>query len=161
MIIAIQTNSAEQTHILGQLMGENLPPGTVIAATGNLGVGKTVFAQGLARGLGIKGPVTSPTYTYIQEYAGRLPFCHVDAYRLEGWEEEELAQIGLETCFLRDKAAYVEWPQFIRQFLPADTIELRFNLVEQNPDWRQLIFSFDETVHPWLPPLLLAPCERI
>jgi len=131
-----------------------MPAGAVIAASGGLGMGKTVFAQGLAQGLGIAGPVVSPTFTYIQEYAGRLPFCHVDAYRLEGWPEEDLAQIGLSDCFLNNKAAYVEWPELIRPFLPAETIELCFKAIPQQTEWRQLVFSYHADAHSWLPPLL-------
>lgn len=157
---AIQTKSAHETHMLGQLLGEHLPAGAVIAASGALGMGKTVFAQGLAQGLGIAGPVVSPTFTYIQEYMGRLPFCHVDAYRLEGWEEEELAQIGLSDCFLSAKTAYVEWPEFIRPFLPAETINLHLNAVPQQPEWRQLLFYFDTDAHNWLTPLL-TPYEKV
>ena len=159
MRLAIQTNSAPATRALGQVLGEQLPPATVIAAGGGLGLGKTVFAQGLARGLGISGPVVSPTYIYVQEYAGRLPFCHIDAYRLEQLEEEEIAQLGLSECFLPGKAAYVEWPQFIRPFLPQDVIELQFTALSEQPEARRLIFAFSEISHAWLPPLLQTHCS--
>ena len=133
-----------------------MPPDTVITAGGGLGLGKTVFAQGLARGLGVCGPVTSPTYIYIQEYAGSLPFCHIDAYRMEKLEEEEIAQLGVSECFLPGKTAYVEWPEFARPFLPEDVIELQFITLPQQPRIRRLVFDFAETAHAWLPPLLLA-----
>jgi tRNA threonylcarbamoyladenosine biosynthesis protein TsaE len=131
-----------------------MPPDTVIAASGGLGFGKTVFAQGLAQGMGIGGPVVSPTYIYIQEYAGRLPFCHIDAYRMEQLEEEEIAQLGLSECFLPGKTAYVEWPQFIQPFLPQDTIILQFTAPPQQPETRRLLFSFEEKAQAWLAPLL-------
>lgn len=161
MLITIQTNNTAQTRALGALLGANMPASTVIAAEGDLGLGKTMLAQGIAAGLGINGPVTSPTFTYIQEYAGRLPFCHVDAYRLDGWEESDLAQLGLSECFTRHKTAYVEWPGFIRDFLPADVINLRFSATPTEPQTRLLSFSFDEQQHSWLAPLLLSPCERV
>ena len=154
MQLAIQTFSAGQTRALGQKVGECMPPNTVIAASGGLGLGKTVFAQGLARGLGIVGPVVSPTYLYIQEYEGSLPFCHIDAYRMEQLEEEEIAQFGLSECFLPGKMSYVEWPEFIRPFLPKDVIALRFFCLPKQPEARQLLFDFDADVHDWLAPLL-------
>ncbi|MCL1974567.1 MAG: tRNA (adenosine(37)-N6)-threonylcarbamoyltransferase complex ATPase subunit type 1 TsaE [Firmicutes bacterium] len=151
----VQTFSAEQTRILGQKIGETMPPNTVIAAFGGLGLGKTVFAQGLARGLGISGPVTSPTYIYIQEYQGRLPFCHIDAYRMEQLEEEEIAQLGLSECFLSGKTAYVEWPQFISLFLPQkNVIELHFSALPQQPEVRCLEFCYEEKVHSWITALV-------
>ena len=150
MRIAVQTFCAEQTRALGQKIGEHMPANTVIAASGGLGLGKTVFAQGLAGGLGIRAAVTSPTYIYIQEYAGRLPFCHIDAYRLEQLEEEEIAQLGLDDCFIGNKTAYIEWPQFIRHFLPKEMIALQFSTLPQQTEARQLEFVFDATAHSWL-----------
>ena len=161
MQLIMQTNSAEQTRALGQLIGEKMPADTVIAASGGLGLGKTVFAQGLARGLGISGPVVSPTYIYIQEYEGRLPFCHIDAYRMEQLEEEEIAQLGVSECFLPGKTAYVEWPEYLLPFLPKDVIELRFAGLPEQPDGRQLLFCCGDEAQTWLAPLLLAPCERV
>jgi tRNA threonylcarbamoyladenosine biosynthesis protein TsaE len=137
-----------------------MPPDTVIAASGGLGLGKTVFAQGLARGLNISGPVTSPTYTYIQEYGGRLPFCHIDAYRMEQLEEEEIANLGVSDCFLPGKTAYVEWPEFIRPFLPGDAIELHFFAQTEYPESRRLLFCCAEKEQTWLAPLLLEALER-
>ena len=160
MRLAVQTFSACETRALGQAVGERMPADTVIAAGGGLGLGKTVFGQGLACGLGIDGPVTSPTYIYMQEYAGRLPFCHIDAYRMELLEEEEIAQLGISECFLPGRTAYVEWPEFMRAFLPQDIIELQFSAPPSLPQARLLLFCFDENVYPWLPPLLLAPAGK-
>ena len=155
MQFVIQTNSAEETRELGRVIGGRMPPDTVIAARGGLGLGKTVFAQGLARGLEISGPVTSPTYIYIQEYAGRLPFCHIDAYRMEQLEEEEIAQLGVSDCFLPGKTSYIEWPEFLRPFLPNDVIDLQFTALPDQPDSRRLLICCDEEIHFWLPPLLV------
>ena len=154
MVVSVYTSSAEETRALGQKVGEHMPPDTVIAASGGLGLGKTVFAQGLARGLGIAGPVVSPTYIYVQEYEGRLPFCHIDAYRMEQLEEEEIAQLGLDECFLPGKSAYVEWPEFIRLFLPQDVIGLRFFAPPQREEARRLDFDFDADANNWLTALL-------
>ena len=161
MQFVVQTNSAEETRELGRVIGEHMPPDTVIAARGGLGLGKTVFAQGLASGLGVYGPVTSPTYIYIQEYAGRLPFCHIDAYRMEQLEEEEIAQLGVNECFLPGKTAYVEWPEFLRPFLPDDAIELQFTALPDQPSGRQLLFCCDEQAQTWLAPLLEPQGSKI
>ena len=161
MQLIMQTESATQTRALGKLIGKHMPPDTVIAASGDLGMGKTVFAQGLAQGLGIQGPVVSPTYVYIQEYLGRLPFCHIDAYRMERLEEEEIAQLGLGDCFLPGKTAYVEWPEFCRAFLPQAPIELRFRAEAAHPILRQLDFCCGKEAQLWLAPLLLQPLETI
>ena len=94
------TNSPDETELLGQKLGKAVQPGTVIAFQGDLGAGKTAFTRGLARGLGIRGPVTSPTYTIVQEYLdGRLPLFHFDMYRLHS--SEELFDIGWEDYLLR------------------------------------------------------------
>ena len=160
MRLAIQTKNAEETRALGQKVGEHIPPDTVIAAFGGLGLGKTVFAKGLARGLGLTEPVTSPTYIYIQEYFGRMPFCHIDAYRMEQLGEDEIEQLGLTDCFLPGKTAYVEWPQFIRPFLPKDAIELHFCLLPEQPEGRSLLFVFDTDAQGWLTPLLARREEK-
>jgi tRNA threonylcarbamoyladenosine biosynthesis protein TsaE len=162
MRIVVQTSSAEETRALGRLIGGKMPVDTVIAASGGLGMGKTVFAQGLARGLGISGPVTSPTYIYIQEYEGRLPFCHIDAYRMEQLEEEEIAQLGVSECFLPGKTSYVEWPEFIRHLLPDDAIKLQFTAQPEQPESRRLLFCCDEKTQAWLGPLLCTQMgERV
>ena len=152
--IVIKTESPVQTQAIGKAIGQVLPPGTVLAASGSLGAGKTVLAQGLAWGLGIADAVTSPTYIYFNEYLGRLPFCHIDAYRLEHLEEEEIAQIGLEECFLPAKVAYVEWPQFMGAFLPLETIfvEFRPGLDEE----RSLQFCYNPQTQAWLEEVLLS-----
>ena len=104
------TNSPDETEFLGQKLGKAVQPGTVIAFQGDLGAGKTAFTRGLARGLGIRGPVTSPTYTIVQEYLdGRLPLFHFDMYRLHS--SEELFDIGWEDYLLRGGVCAVEWSE--------------------------------------------------
>ena len=156
MNIIVKTNSADETRALGRIIGEYMPAGTAIAASGGLGLGKTAFAQGLALGLGILGPVTSPTYIYIQEYEGRLPFSHIDAYRMEQLEDEEIANLGLGDCFLPGRTAYVEWPEFAQSFLPLDIIKLQFTAVPSQTEARELSFDYHEEKFPWLTPLLKA-----
>ena len=96
--MTIETNSAEETFALGEKIGKEANPGTVITLEGDLGVGKTVFAQGLARGLGIDDAITSPTFTIVQVYEeGRLPFYHFDVYRIA--DPDEMYEIGFEDYF--------------------------------------------------------------
>ena len=151
--IKVTTNSPEETRALARRLGENLPAGTVIAARGDLGAGKTVFAAGLAAGLQVDEPVVSPTYIFFNEYRGRLCFCHIDAYRLEGLDQEELALIGLDDCFGRDKAVFCEWPDFIRPWLPPDTVWLAIDRGDRD-DRRLLTFTFDREKQEWLHDLL-------
>lgn len=104
------TRSAEETETLGCRLGEKLMPGALVAYTGDLGAGKTAFTRGLARGLGVTGRVTSPTFNIVNEYeGGRLPLFHFDLYRLGG--EEELFDIGWEDYLARGGVCAVEWSE--------------------------------------------------
>lgn len=120
----VETYCAEETFALGKKTGELAKPGTVIALTGDLGVGKTVFTQGLAAGLGIEEPVSSPTFTIVQVYeGGRLPFYHFDVYRIG--DVEEMEEIGYEDCFFGEGVCLIEWPSLIREILPQDAVWIR------------------------------------
>ena len=113
------TNSPEETEALGAALGRVLAPGTVIAYTGDLGAGKTAFAGGVARGLGITGPVASPTFTLVQEYrGGRLPLYHFDVYRLGG--PDGLEDIGFYEYIDGDGVCLIEWSELIESELPQD-----------------------------------------
>ena len=117
----IETGTAEETFALGLQLGQTAQPGQVYCLEGDLGVGKTVFAQGFARGLGIHDAVNSPTFTIHQSYEeGRLPFYHFDVYRIA--DVEEMEQIGYEDCFYGDGVSLVEWPGLIRELLPEDAV---------------------------------------
>lgn len=117
------TNSPEQTEQLGRRLGEVLPAGAVVAFTGDLGAGKTAFTRGLARGLGIPGQVTSPTFTIVNEYeGGRLPLFHFDMYRLSG--SDELFDIGWEDYLLRGGVCAVEWSEIVDDALDDDCIRV-------------------------------------
>ena len=116
--MVIETNSPEETFELGRRMGEAAYPGQIICLNGDLGVGKTVFTQGLARGLGIEEPVSSPTFTIVQEYdTGRLPFYHFDVYRIG--DVSEMDEIGYEDCFFGEGVSLIEWPERIEEILPG------------------------------------------
>ena len=112
-----ETNSPEETFDLARHLGEQAEPGTVYTLTGDLGVGKTVFAQGLARGLGIEEAINSPTFTIVQVYdEGRLPFYHFDVYRIG--DVEEMEEIGYEDCFYGEGVCLIEWANLIEEILP-------------------------------------------
>ena len=113
--------SVEETEALGQELVRKMAPGTVVAFTGDLGVGKTAFVRGMARGLGITQRVTSPTFTIVNEYeGGTLPLFHFDMYRL--LSSEELFDIGWEDFLSRKSICAVEWSENIQDALEPDTI---------------------------------------
>ena len=117
----IETNSAAQTYETGFNMGRIVKPGQIICLEGELGVGKTVFTQGFAKGLGIDEPICSPTFTIIQEYKeGRLPLYHFDVYRISS--PEEMDEIGYEEYFYSDGVCLVEWGNLFPVLFPEDTV---------------------------------------
>lgn len=122
MTMTIRTVLPEATMALGEALGRLLKGGEVICLTGDLGAGKTHFAKGVARGLGIPDTVTSPTFTLINEYSGRLRLYHVDAYRL--CDPDEAYDLGLEEYLYGDGATLIEWPDRIAELLPADRLDI-------------------------------------
>lgn len=114
----IETNSPEETFEAGRKLGMNAKPGEIYTLNGDLGVGKTVFTQGVAAGLGILEHVNSPTFTIVQVYeSGRLPFYHFDVYRIG--DVEEMDEIGYEDYFYGNGLCIVEWAERIRELIPA------------------------------------------
>lgn len=119
----VVTRSVEETRALGEQLGRDvLVPGDVVVLSGELGAGKTALAQGVGRGLGVDGPVVSPTFTLVREYQGRHPLCHVDLYRLE-WVQE-LHDLGIEE-HLDDSVTLIEWGEMAASALPSDRLEVR------------------------------------
>lgn len=113
----VETRSAEETFAFGEKIGRECTPGQVYTLIGDLGVGKTVFTQGVARGLGITEPVNSPTFTILQVYEeGRMPFYHFDVYRIS--DVEEMDEIGYEDCFYGEGVCLIEWANLIEYILP-------------------------------------------
>ena len=126
----IETFSPEETYMLGKKIGQAACPNTVYALNGDLGVGKTVFTQGLAAGLGIDEPVTSPTFTILQNYdGGRLPFFHFDVYRIG--DIEEMDEIGYDDCFFGGGVSLVEWAEIVEEILPENTVYIT---IEKDPE---------------------------
>ena len=119
MAAVYETYSAEETRARGDRIGQQAAPGEVYTLTGDLGVGKTVFTQGVAKGLGIDEPVNSPTFTILQVYEeGRIPFYHFDVYRIG--DVEEMEEIGYEDCFYGEGVCLIEWAELIGEILPQD-----------------------------------------
>ena len=121
--MVIETHDPEETFEVGRTIGMNAKPGQIYTLTGDLGVGKTVFTQGVAAGLGITEPVNSPTFTIIQEYEdGRLPFYHFDVYRIGDLEEME--EIGYDDYFFGQGICLIEWAELIEEILPEKRFEV-------------------------------------
>ena len=113
--------SPEETYALGKSLGEAAKAGDVFCLNGDLGVGKTVFTQGFANGLGIMEPVNSPTFTIVQQYDdGRLPLYHFDVYRIG--DISEMDEIGYEDCFYGEGVCLIEWSNLIEEILPDRVI---------------------------------------
>lgn len=131
-----ETNSPEETFALGRSLGEKALPGDVYTLVGELGVGKTVFTQGLAAGLGIREPICSPTFTIVQVYEeGRLPLYHFDVYRIG--DVEEMEEIGYEDYFYGQGVSLIEWGNLIRELLPPRHREIRIEKnLEKGFDYR-------------------------
>lgn len=137
--MSIITISPGETEALGQKLGEKLRPGDVLALFGGLGVGKTTFVKGLATALGVNVPVTSPTYTIVNEYAGDLPLFHFDMYRLS--DSDELFEIGWEDYMLRGGVIAVEWSENVADIFEEDTIKVYFKRDEEG---RRIKIEFPE-----------------
>lgn len=132
---------AADTFAFGKKIGEEAKPGQVYTLIGDLGVGKTVFTQGVAAGLGITEPVSSPTFTILQVYEeGRLPFYHFDVYRIG--DVEEMEEIGYEDCFYGEGLCLIEWANLIGEILPASYIEVKIEKdLEKGFDYRKITLT--------------------
>lgn len=126
------TNSEHETKEIGIYLASLLERGDVITLEGDLGAGKTTFTKGIAKGLGVKRAVTSPTFMIIKEYDGELPFYHMDAYRLEHSDED----IGFDEYFYGDGISVVEWASFIEDYLPEERLMIKIEHV--NTEKRKL-----------------------
>lgn len=134
----IESFGPGDTYSLGQRLGREAKKGDIFCLNGDLGVGKTVFTQGFAAGLGITEPVNSPTFTILQQYdEGRLPMYHFDVYRIG--DVSEMDEVGYEDCFYGDGVTLIEWPERIRELLPEHvvTVTIEKNL-EKGFDYRKI-----------------------
>ena len=134
----IETFTPEEIFDLGEQLGQKARPGAVYCLDGDLGTGKTVFTQGFAKVLGIEGPVSSPTFTIIQQYdEGRLPLYHFDVYRIG--DISEMDEIGYEDCFYGDGVSLIEWSSLIGEILPDQLTHIRIEKdLEKGFDYRKI-----------------------
>ncbi len=137
-IKVIESSSWQETFAVGEQIGREAKPGQVYTLIGDLGVGKTVFTQGVAAGLGITEPVNSPTFTIVQIYEeGRLPFYHFDVYRIS--DVEEMEEIGYEDCFYGEGICLIEWANLIEEILPQQYTQITIEKdLEKGFDYRRI-----------------------
>lgn len=133
--------SPKDTFEIGKSIGEAAQPGQVYTLIGDLGVGKTVFTQGVAAGLGIREPVNSPTFTIVQIYEeGRLPFYHFDVYRIG--DVEEMEEIGYQDCFYGEGICLIEWANLIEEILPENYMQITIEKdLEKGFDYRKIVIG--------------------
>ena len=136
----VKTNSAQETYEFAKRFGQALFSGCTIALDGDLGAGKTVFVQGLAAGLGIDSPITSPTFTIVRQYRGRLPLNHFDVYRIE--EPEELYEIGFSEYLGNGQVTVIEWAERVAMLLPEDTVFIKMTGAGEEP--REILLQGEE-----------------
>ena len=133
-----ETNSEKETFELGKNLGEQAKAGQIFCLNGDLGVGKTVFTQGFAKGLGIEENVNSPTFTIIQVYEeGRIPLYHFDVYRIG--DPEEMYEIGYEEYFFGEGVCLIEWSKLIDELIPEEAINIEIDKnLEKGLDYRKI-----------------------
>ena len=152
----VTSATVEQTREWGKQLGARLRGGDVVTLSGDLGAGKTAFAQGVGESLGVKGPMTSPTFTFQQEYNGRvlnlgietrteteIRLIHMDLYRLQRPEEVEV--IGVEDAFVEEAVCLIEWPEIAEDFLPESRLDVQ--IIGSGEASREIIFHARE--HNW------------
>jgi tRNA threonylcarbamoyladenosine biosynthesis protein TsaE len=137
-MLKIISKNEEQTYRLGEYLGKVLQQGDIICLTGDLGAGKTAFTKGIGIGLDIKEFITSPTYTIINEYDGRIPLFHFDVYRLEG--VEEMYELGYEEYFFGDGAVVIEWADIVKEIIPQERLWITI-LRGKEEDTREIMFD--------------------
>jgi tRNA threonylcarbamoyladenosine biosynthesis protein TsaE len=136
MTVTVTTRSAAETMEVAARVGSLLLAGDVVLLAGELGTGKTVFAKGIARALGVDEPVVSPSFTVVREYEGALPMVHVDVYRID--RLQELHDLGFDDMLGDDAVAVVEWGDRVNALIPVDRLEVRITADEDEDDVRVL-----------------------
>lgn len=136
--MVIESWKPEDTFELGKELGAKACPSSVYCLNGDLGVGKTIFTKGFAEGLGIREPVSSPTFTIVQQYDdGRLPLYHFDVYRIG--DISEMEEIGYEDCFYGDGVSLIEWSDLIEEILPENVVDITIEKdLEKGFDYRKI-----------------------
>jgi len=136
-MIELISRSVAETHAFAKKLAENAQAGEIYALSGDLGTGKTVFAKGFAKGLGITQDVTSPTFSIVNEYEGRLPLYHFDVYRIV--DVSEMEETGYEDYFYGKGVCLVEWAEMIDELMPPETIRVQITKdLSQGEDFRRI-----------------------
>ncbi|MDO8682749.1 MAG: tRNA (adenosine(37)-N6)-threonylcarbamoyltransferase complex ATPase subunit type 1 TsaE [Armatimonadota bacterium] len=143
MRVAIRTCDQADTISLGERLGAMLQPGDVVALTGELGAGKTTLTKGIARGAGIEAEVFSPTFTLIHEHPGKLPFYHIDLYRIES--EDLLPDLGLDEYLYGQGITVIEWSERMGSLLPDTALQIRLAVADETERDIELTASY----HRW------------
>ena len=136
-IYMISLNNLEETEKFGLFLGENLRPGDVVCLNGDLGAGKTTLTKSIAKGLGIDDYVTSPTFTIVNEYYGKIDLYHIDTYRLD--DMVDVDYLGFDEYFYSDGVTIVEWAEKIRDALPEEYMEIN---IKSHDDKRDLDINY-------------------
>jgi tRNA threonylcarbamoyladenosine biosynthesis protein TsaE len=159
MLVELRTQTAEETRGAGEAIAGLLRGGDAVSLTGDLGAGKTTLVQGAAHGLGVAGPVVSPTFTLVREYEGRLRVVHVDVYRLD--RMQDAIDLGLEELAGDDAVLFVEWGDAIEALLPGDALDIeltvpdpasevrRVRLAGSGPPWAERWERLEQALEPW------------
>lgn len=136
--MTVESFEQQDTFLLGKKLGEHAKAGQIFCLDGDLGVGKTVFTQGFAKGLGIEGPVNSPTFTIVQQYEeGRLPLYHFDVYRIG--DVSEMDEIGYEDCFFGEGVCLIEWAELVKEIIPEEAVWIRIEKdLQKGFDYRKI-----------------------
>lgn len=136
--MTVESFEQQDTFLLGKKLGEHAQAGQIFCLDGDLGVGKTVFTQGFAKGLGIEGPVNSPTFTIVQQYEeGRLPLYHFDVYRIG--DVSEMDEIGYEDCFFGEGVCLIEWAELVKEIIPEEAVWIRIEKdLQKGFDYRKI-----------------------
>ncbi len=134
-------NSVESTVDLGSKLGSIVIPGDIICLDGELGTGKTHFTKGVAKGLEITDPITSPTFTIVNEYEGRLKLYHFDVYRVN--DPDEIEAIGFDEYIFSDAVTIIEWSNYIEELIPQEHISIKIEKIpERGVDFRKIIIKY-------------------
>ena len=137
MSITMESRSPKETELIGEEIGKNAKAGDIYCINGGLGVGKTYLSKGIAKGLGVKDVITSPTFTIVNEYEGRLPLYHFDVYRLEG--EDDLYAIGADEYFFSGGVCIIEWAELVRDAIPKGAVGIEiFRGMKKGENYRRI-----------------------
>ncbi|MCH7494806.1 MAG: tRNA (adenosine(37)-N6)-threonylcarbamoyltransferase complex ATPase subunit type 1 TsaE [Candidatus Marinimicrobia bacterium] len=144
VINTIRTLSPEETHEEGKNLASILNSGDIVALTGELGAGKTIFTQGICDGLKVSDSVISPTFTILNEYEGKLPVFHFDAYRLSG--PDDILATGFGDYLLREGVCIIEWAEKVKEVIPVSAIWVYINQEQAAENLRELKIHLPEKV---------------